>query len=182
MKRNFWYALASILAFCSGVALVSCTDEVYDLGKGIDTDIMVGGDSLYLPLGSTERFTIKKLLENSPELVSIMKVREDGVYVLVPDVQENTMIVESIDPESLQIEDVVADSIIPVQSMTKASLPMQMDLNLDFVFTDLPESIIDLDDMTFTGETFFEFAISFVGLPSGYDVTRLVPSLQVSLQ
>lgn len=181
MKRNFWYALASILAFCSGVALVSCTDEVYDLGKGIDTDIMVGGDSLYLPLGSTERFTIKKLLENSPELVSIMKVREDGVYVLVPDVQENTMIVESIDPESLQIEDVVADSIIPLQSMAKASLPMQMDLNLDFVFTDLPESIIDLDYMTFTDETYFEFTLRFENLPSGYDVTRLVPSLQVFL-
>ena len=142
---------------------------------------MVGGDSLYLPLGSTENFTIKSLLGSDSELSELLRVREDGVYVLAPELNETRMQVETIGPESLQIEDVVSDTVIAVNPQAKSALPAQMDMNLDFLFTDIPESIKDLDFMSFSNQTFFEFQLKFPNLPEGFDVAQFKPEMEVTL-
>lgn len=181
MKRKTWYACAGGLLCALGLSFLSCTDEQYDLRDGVDLELMVGGDSLYLPLGSTENFTIKSLLGSDSELSELLRVREDGVYVLAPELNETRMQVETIGPESLQIEDVVSDTVIAVNPQAKSALPAQMDMNLDFLFTDIPESIKDLDFMSFSNQTFFEFQLKFPNLPEGFDVAQFKPEMEVTL-
>ena len=177
------FSFRALLAGCclaAAVAFLSCTDEAYDLKGGLNMEMRVGGDSLYLPLGSTTDFTIKELLGNS-ELSSLLVLNDAGVYVLRPDLQEMGVDIESIDPSSLQIEDVVSDTIFPLGMAAKASAPVGATFGLDFLFADLPGSVIDLNRLVFDERTYFELSITFPSLPEGWDLSRITPALDITL-
>jgi len=57
----------------------SCKDPVYDIkNKGIDTEIKVGGDSLSVPIGSTDTLKLSDFL-NADDL-TFLKTMENGGY------------------------------------------------------------------------------------------------------
>lgn len=67
-----------ILFLLSGLFINSCKDPVYDFKKGLDTEISFGGDSLMLPIGSTDTIRLADFL--SAEDTDFLKTLEDGGY------------------------------------------------------------------------------------------------------
>ena len=82
MNKRFW-----LLPFLPGVfflAFLSCSDEAYDLNRPLDKTVLIGGDSLYFPLGETRIFTLDVLLGEGA-FEGVLKLDENGCYVLRPD-------------------------------------------------------------------------------------------------
>lgn len=78
MKISIQKALG-IFVVASAILLInSCKDPLYDAKKGIDTEISVGGDSLALPIGSTDTIRLGDFL--SPDDMEFLKTMEDGGY------------------------------------------------------------------------------------------------------
>ena len=78
MKISIQKALG-IFVVASAVLLInSCKDPLYDANKGIDTEISVGGDSLALPIGSTDTIRLGDFL--SSDDMDFLKTMEDGGY------------------------------------------------------------------------------------------------------
>lgn len=78
MKISIKKALG-IFVVASAVLLInSCKDPLYDAKKGIDTEISVGGDSLALPIGSTDTIRLGDFL--SSDDMEFLKTMEDGGY------------------------------------------------------------------------------------------------------
>ncbi|MEA4937455.1 MAG: hypothetical protein VB102_12585, partial [Paludibacter sp.] len=68
-----------IFVVASAVLLInSCKDPLYDAKKGLDKEISIGGDSLALPIGSTDTMRLGDFL--SPDDMEFLKTMEDGGY------------------------------------------------------------------------------------------------------
>lgn len=104
----------SILLTLSGVLLVhSCVDPLYDMSKGIDTEIKVGGDSLALPLGSTDTIRLGDFL--SSDDMEFLKTMEDGGYgFTLSDSLSMDDILKSLDVSKLKFDDQVFAQNVPV--------------------------------------------------------------------
>ena len=70
---------SSLIAVCAVVMAAGCTSEL-NLEEEIDLTITVGGDSLSLPVGTTEQFRISDFL--NPDSVEYLFVDENGNYFL----------------------------------------------------------------------------------------------------
>lgn len=82
----------------------SCQDPMYDLNKGIDTEIKVGGDSLTIPLGSTDTIKLKDFLSTND--LEFLEIREDGGYGLkIADSLYVNDILKDLDKSKLKFED-----------------------------------------------------------------------------
>ena len=78
--KNITFKLCKYVALFFCAVIVSCSvDNRYDLSKDIDMTIAVG-DSLSLPLGSTDKVMITELID--PESSDILDVDDDGLYVI----------------------------------------------------------------------------------------------------
>lgn len=76
MKRGLWMVVSFIV-----VLLVNgCQDPLYDFNKEIDTEIKVGGDSLTIPIGSTDTMKLSSFL--STDDLDFLEIMEDGGYGL----------------------------------------------------------------------------------------------------
>lgn len=76
---NFSLKKFSGIWLVAAVLLIhACKDPVYDMNKGIDTEIKVGGDSLALPLGSTDTLKLSEFL--NPDDIAFLKTMENGGY------------------------------------------------------------------------------------------------------
>lgn len=60
--------------------LTACFDESYDLSKGVNTDINLGGDSLTFPIAKTSRIYLDSML--SMANLDLLKKMSDGTYSL----------------------------------------------------------------------------------------------------
>lgn len=179
MKRNDWGMLSAIVVCFVGIGLLSCTDDTYDMGDGLDMDVKLGGDSLYIPLGSTEEFTLRKLLGDSSEIASLLTVNEAGVYVLSPDLQGTRIEADAIDAAFLRVDDVesTADFTLPASG---GAAPVTGTLGMDFRFSNLPQEVIALDELIFRDQaTYVEFRIQFPD--AGSDLNGIRPDLDVTL-
>jgi hypothetical protein len=79
MKISFKNALGITLSLAALLLINSCKeDPMYDLSKGIDPQVKVGGDSLALPLGSTDSIKLGDFL--SSEDLTFLKTMENGGY------------------------------------------------------------------------------------------------------
>jgi len=71
------------IAFAIGAltfTISSCIDELYDLNNGISSEMALGGDSLAIPIGSTDTIRLSDFL--SEDDVEMLKTMEDGGYGL----------------------------------------------------------------------------------------------------
>lgn len=93
-----------LILFAALLQTQACKDPMYDLDKGIDTEITVGGDSLAIPLGFKDSIFLRDFLK--PEDIDFLKIMEDGGYgfrmsdsIIVDDV------LSSIDKSKLKFDD-----------------------------------------------------------------------------
>lgn len=92
------------IAFAIGAltfTISSCIDELYDLKNGISSEMALGGDSLAVPIGSTDTIRLSDFL--SEDDVEMLKTMEDGGYGLS---MKDSIDVEvpKIDQDALQID------------------------------------------------------------------------------
>ncbi|MDD4361721.1 MAG: hypothetical protein PHF48_04710, partial [Bacteroidales bacterium] len=72
------WAIGALFALLMLVSVSSCIDTRYDMNKGISTKIAFGGDSLAIPLGSTDTIRVGDLLNT--DSIDLISVGEDGGY------------------------------------------------------------------------------------------------------
>lgn len=80
----------------------SCIDDRYDLAKGLSGQMALGGDSLAIPIGSTDTIKISRFLDSTD--TKMLKTMEDGGYGLTMKDSVNTEI-PKIDQTYLKIDD-----------------------------------------------------------------------------
>lgn len=100
-KKTGKWAIGGSFALLMLLSINSCIDTRYDISKGISTKIAFGGDSLSIPLGSTDTIRVGDLLNaDSIELISI---GEDGGYginmsdsisVEIPGIDKTALVLE----------------------------------------------------------------------------------------
>jgi hypothetical protein len=91
------------IALCTITIVVpSCIDELYNLNNGISSEMALGGDSLALPIGSTDTIRLSDFL--STDDIEMLKTMEDGGYGLTMK-DSITLDVPKIDQASLKIDD-----------------------------------------------------------------------------
>lgn len=159
----------------------SCVKDSYDLGKGIDMTLQLGGDSLYLPLGSTETFTLQSLL-GEDMLNGVLKVNGQGVYVLAPEGQETSLAMHPLDADDFSIDNVAVDTFfvlpaeMPGQQKVAMRCPIENEIRLDFHFDNIPESILALEEFTFSHTT---LNISFLIADGPEDISSMKPDFHI---
>lgn len=77
-KRLVILAVKTLVVVTTVFLAQSCVDERYDLKNGLSTVMKLGGDSLSLPLGSTDTIRLSDFLDT--EDIEMLKVMEDGGY------------------------------------------------------------------------------------------------------
>ncbi len=107
-KYRFLKSTGFGLMLCAIVlSASSCIDELYNLSNGVSMDMELGGDSLAIPIGTTDTIMLKDYLD--PTTIDMLKSMENGGYAL----SINDSIVEeldAIDQSQLRVPDRV-DSI-----------------------------------------------------------------------
>jgi len=95
-------ATTGLFALLVLLSISSCIDTRYDISKGISTKIAFGGDSLSVPLGSTDTIRVGDLL--NADSIDLISIGEDGGYGIK---MSDSIRVEvpSIDKTSLMLED-----------------------------------------------------------------------------
>lgn len=97
-------SLGGVLILFSAMLIHSCVDPMYDFKKGIDTQISVGGDSLAIPLGSTDTIRLSDFL--SSDDLDFLKTMEDGGYGFsITDSLSVEDLLSSLDASKLKFED-----------------------------------------------------------------------------
>lgn len=100
------YRNIGMIAFLmfSGLLLPSCIDSLFDLNKEVSTELSVGGDSLALPLGSTDTIRLGDFLSDLES--DFLESLEDGGYgITTGDTIEQE--VPAIDASNLKLADQV---------------------------------------------------------------------------
>ncbi|MDE5609471.1 MAG: hypothetical protein K2I66_03695, partial [Bacteroidales bacterium] len=197
-KRNFHRGAIFFVAAASvaiAALFCSCVREEYNLRRPLDLTLQVGGDSLSLPLGVTDRLTIDSLL-GAESLSDILVVNEAGEYVLSLD---SLSISENID--EVPIKAFLLDSIGTLKDFdVQMSLPaagaslatkavartsevagdVYQTIDLDFEFDDISEVVQDLQYMYFVEKTRVRVLFELVGAAQ-IDMNRVRPELVVQL-
>ncbi|KAA6343984.1 hypothetical protein EZS27_008347 [termite gut metagenome] len=81
-------------------SLLSCIDSKYDLGKDIDLTMLVGGEKLALPVGSSEKMYLNKFVK--VENTELLDTLETGEYYLA---KEDTMSDTKVTVKDVEIND-----------------------------------------------------------------------------
>jgi len=104
MKLTIATAFRMLIFFLALNFIHACQDPLYDLNKGINTEISVGGDSLAIPLGFSDSIFLRDFLK--PEDINFLEIMEDGGFgfrmsdsLFVEDVLKN------IDKSKLKFDD-----------------------------------------------------------------------------
>ncbi len=96
------WTIGGLFALLMLVSISSCIDSRYDMSKGISTKIAFGGDSLAIPLGSTDTIRVGDLLNT--DSIDLISVGEDGGYGI--NMSDSISVeVPSIDKSALMLED-----------------------------------------------------------------------------
>jgi hypothetical protein len=102
MKHGLWM----IVSFVVVLLVNGCQDPLYDLNKGIDTEIKVGGDSLTIPIGSTDTIKLSSFL--STDDLEFLEIMEDGGYGLrLSDSLYVNNLLKDLDKSKLKFDDFV---------------------------------------------------------------------------
>lgn len=74
-KEKIAFMMIGMLFLCT-----SCVQQDYDLSKGLDKEITIGGDSLSILLGTTQKVELGSLI--TEKSIAMLKIAEDGTYSL----------------------------------------------------------------------------------------------------
>jgi hypothetical protein len=78
-KKQYLKTAGFVLAVSTLMFSVpSCIDELYDINNGISMDMALGGDSLSIPIGTTDTIRLGDQLD--PEKIAMLKTMENGGY------------------------------------------------------------------------------------------------------
>lgn len=125
-----------MLGLAALILITSCIDQRYDINKGLSTSINFGGDSLALPLGSSDTIRLGDFLD--PADVELMKTMEDGGYALnvkdsievdVPKIDQSSL---KIDEKTFTQEKAVSFGDINLEDFSIDGLSINSDIKFDF--------------------------------------------------
>ena len=140
--------IPQILLFVFALTLSNCVTDEYDLSKGLNKDITVGGDSLSFPIGQTDTIKLKKLLGDS---ISVLTAN-NGKYAL--NIKDSLKVkMDAVQPVSFSIAGI---SIPPIsQSFASVQFPT-------FQFNPIAiSSALPLKDLSIANKTVSSIHTSF---------------------
>ena len=138
MKRNLL-----IFNIILTVIISSCVSNELDLSNGVKTDIVIGGDSLSLPIGKTEPIILGDIVSKAN--VDILQKSEDGSYSIHLKDTIQPIKPTSIDPVPLTIAPI---SITPIKQAFTATTFPDMTLAPNTIKTNLPIPTIDISSFS----------------------------------
>lgn len=104
MEINLHKSMGVILLTFATLFINSCVDPAYDMSKGLNKEISVGGDSLALPIGSTDSILLEDFL--SADDMDFLKTLEDGGYgFTISDSLSIDDILKDLDTDKLKLPD-----------------------------------------------------------------------------
>jgi hypothetical protein len=144
-KKNIKAVFFGVIVFFS---LLSCIDNQYDLGKDIDLTMLVGGEKLTLPIGSSEKMYLNKFVKvEDTELLDTLKTGE--YYLVKEDAMEDTKVkVEDvkIDNPAFDIKDF--DITLPGKfSYPYTTIPpvkVEIDGSFEFQNNNMPKEVVQI--------------------------------------
>jgi len=96
--------LGIMILSTTGLLVNSCVDPMYDMAQGISTEIQIGGDSLALPIGTTDTMRLGDFL--SPDDLEFLRTMEDGEYGMsVSDSMTLDDLLRDVDISKLKFDD-----------------------------------------------------------------------------
>ena len=105
--------LGIMMLSTTGLLINSCIDPMYDMAQGINTEIQVGGDSLTLPIGTTDSIRLGDFL--SSEDLEFLKTMEDGGYgMTISDSLTIDDLLKDMDVDKLKFDDQTFSQITQV--------------------------------------------------------------------
>jgi hypothetical protein len=134
MKRNLL-----IFNIILTIIITSCVSNELDLSNGIKTDIVIGGDSLSLPIGKTAPIILGNIVSKAN--VDILQKSEDGSYSIHLKDSISPIKPATIDPIPLPISPI---SITPIKQAFTANTFPDMTLAPNTTKTNLPIPTIDI--------------------------------------
>jgi hypothetical protein len=105
MTQNYWFLRTTRIGlFLCAVSILasSCIDELYDLSNGISKEMSLLGDSLAIPIGSTDTILLKNILDEYD--LEMLKTMEEGGYAFTK-ADSVVPIIEKIDTTNLVMAD-----------------------------------------------------------------------------
>ncbi|KAA6336772.1 hypothetical protein EZS27_015092 [termite gut metagenome] len=164
------------------LSLFSCIDSKYDLGKDIDLTVLVGGEKLTLPVGSSEKMYLNKFIKVEDN--ELLDTLETGAYYLMKaDTMNDTKVhvdsVEISDP-TFEIEDIVllsssAGSEYPSTMGDGVSISVSKNGSFNVYNNDMPPEVIRVQSFDIVGEEYINISFEAMGLQSDdqIDLTAL---------
>ena len=96
--------LGIMILATTGLLVNSCVDPMYDMSEGISTEIQIGGDSLALPIGTTDTMRLGDFL--SPDDLEFLRTMEDGGYgISISDSMTLDDLLRDVDINKLKFND-----------------------------------------------------------------------------
>jgi hypothetical protein len=134
MKRNLL-----IFNIILTIIITSCVSNELDLSNGIKTDIVIGGDSLSLPIGKTAPIILGDIVSKAN--VDVLQKSEDGSYSI--HLKDTILPIKpsTIDPVPLTMAPI---SITPIKQAFTATTFPDMALAPNTIKTNLPIPTIDI--------------------------------------
>lgn len=182
MKSLNLFLIVVAVAAAVSYATTSCSKE-YDLSNGLDTEITVGGDSLSLPIGSTEKMYLSSFMDISDMDYIIQDDQGHYLIQFSENISEKVSVEDYIDDTS--VEGIVSHSSfdfqissaveMPADDISASSLaPVKIDINEEIIFAYSFEGakdhgLIDLDSVVYKdAHIFLDLNLSAEGalLPS----------------
>ncbi len=118
-KRSLLFRVV-LLTLVIPMVLTSCVKDVYDLSKGVNTDIALGGDSLIFPIGNSRRILLSSILDRAGQ--KMIQADQTGLYSLHKK-DSLQMNLAAIKPFSFEIAPIHIDPIsVEVSNDTYPSL------------------------------------------------------------
>lgn len=194
-KANLLRGAVFFAVMAASVAMAalfgSCVREEYNLRKPLDLTMQVGGDSLSLPLGVTNRLTIDSLL-GAESLSDILVVNEAGEYVLALD---SLSIEENIDDVPIQsflldsigtLKDFGVQMSVPgasqaVSRSSEVAGDVDQEIELEFEFNGISEEVHDLTYMEFVEKTRVRVLFELSDVPGQINMEQIRPELVLQL-
>lgn len=126
-----------ISIFVIAILLSNCTSQEYDLSKGVNTDISLGGDSLSFPIAKTNKILLSSIIDNKS--IDILKKSSTGGYLL--QMKDSTGIsINTLNPVSFSIAPI---SIAPINTNFATINIPSFQINPINISSNLPFPTID---------------------------------------
>lgn len=152
--------LGIMILSTTGLLVNSCIDPMYDMAQGISTEIQVGGDSLALPIGTTDSMRLGDFL-NSDDL-EFLKTMEDGGYgINISDSLTINDLLRDVDISKLKFDDKNFSQVTQIDfgdiDISDFSIP---DFNKTQV-TDMNIPLIEIGNIVPTIDLSTNFSVGF---------------------